>query len=276
MTRSVGIISTANCKSTGQANIARLRNWPASVLGHFTHVSNLLMLGFQGPVDSADLLVKGMRVQFRLGRQPFGHGAMTPFLLLAVPTSPAVHCKGTIWSSDEDRRPPHGVGGLKQTRAAVSGGHRDSVTPAAKPAATSSGVSPTRKHRPAWAGRRSSRALSSAFPPTPTRQELEKKRVEEAAQFCADPVSITWQDAVADRISDYAETTWERLKRSKGRRNCKALARLAAAVLKGKQKIHQFVGRSSGWIAGLWRADDFTRAFACDYLLARSDGQANS
>ena len=100
--------------------------------------------------------------------------------------------------------------------------------------------------------------------PTPTRRELEKKRVEEAARFCADSVSTTWQDAVADRISDYAEATWERLKRSRRRRNCKALARLAAAVLEGKQKIHQLVGRSSGWIAGLWGADDFTRAFAAD------------
>jgi hypothetical protein len=93
---------------------------------------------------------------------------------------------------------------------------------------------------------------------------LEKKRVEEAAEFCADSVSTTWQDAVADRISDYADTAWESLKRSRRRRNCKALARLAAAVLKGKQKIHQLVGRSSGWIAGLWGADDFTRAFAAD------------
>jgi hypothetical protein len=101
-------------------------------------------------------------------------------------------------------------------------------------------------------------------PPTPTRRELEKKRVEEAAEFCADSVSTTWQDAVADRISDYADTAWESLKRSRRRRNCKALARLAAAVLKGKQKIHQLVGRSSGWIAGLWGADDFTRAFAAD------------
>jgi hypothetical protein len=101
-------------------------------------------------------------------------------------------------------------------------------------------------------------------PPTPTRQELEKKRVEEAAEFCADSVSTAWQDAVADRIFDYAETTWERLKRSRRRRSCKALARLAATVLKGKQKIHQLVGRSSGWIAGLWGADDFTRSFAAD------------
>jgi hypothetical protein len=69
---------------------------------------------------------------------------------------------------------------------------------------------------------------------------------------------------VADRICDYAETTWERLKRSRRRRNCKALARLAAAVLKGKQQIHQLVGRSFGRIMGLFGADDFARAFAAE------------
>jgi hypothetical protein len=120
---------------------------------------------------------------------------------------------------------------------------------------------------PAVSARRPPRSAEPKHPrrpPTPTRRELEKKRVEEAAEFCADSVSTTWQDAVADRISDYADTAWESLKRSRRRRNCKALARLAAAVLKGKQKIHQLVGRSSGWIAGLWGADDFTRAFAAD------------
>lgn len=101
-------------------------------------------------------------------------------------------------------------------------------------------------------------------PTAPTRQELEQNRIEEAAKFCADSLSTTWQDALADRISDYAGTTWERLKRSRRRRNCKALARLAVAVLKGKQQIHQLVGRSFGWIAGLFGADDFTRSFAAE------------
>lgn len=68
--------------------------------------------------------------------------------------------------------------------------------------------------------------------PPPTRRELEKRRVEEAAKFRAYSLSITWQDTVADRIC--AVTTWECLKRSRRRRNCKVLARLAAAVLKGK------------------------------------------
>ena len=39
---------------------------------------------------------------------------------------------------------------------------------------------------------------------------------------------------------------------------------MAAAILEGKQKIHQLVGHSFGWIAGLFGADDFTRAFASE------------
>jgi hypothetical protein len=101
-------------------------------------------------------------------------------------------------------------------------------------------------------------------PPTPTPRELERKRVEEAARFCADSLSATWQDAVADRITDYAGTAWERLKRSRRKRNCKALARLAASILKARQQLHQLIGRSSGWIAGLFGADDFTRSFAAE------------
>lgn len=101
-------------------------------------------------------------------------------------------------------------------------------------------------------------------PPTPTQKELERKRVEEAARFCADSLSTSWQDAVADRISDYAGTTWERVKRSSHRRNCKALARLAAAILKARQQLHELIGRSSGWIAGRFGADAFTRAFAAE------------
>lgn len=101
-------------------------------------------------------------------------------------------------------------------------------------------------------------------PPTPTPRELERKRIEEAAEFCADSLSATWQDAVTDRICDYAGTAWGRLKRSRRKRNCKALARLAAAIMQGHQQIHQLVGRSVGWISGIFGAGDFTRAFAAE------------
>jgi hypothetical protein len=42
------------------------------------------------------------------------------------------------------------------------------------------------------------------------------------------------------------------------------LARLAAAILKARQQLHELIGRSSGWIAGRFGADAFTRAFAAE------------
>jgi hypothetical protein len=101
-------------------------------------------------------------------------------------------------------------------------------------------------------------------PPIPARKEVERTRVEEAARFCADSLSTTWEDAVADRLSDYAGAAWERLKRSSRRRNCKALARLAVAVLEGRRKLHELAGRSVGWLTGRLGAGDATRAFAAE------------
>jgi hypothetical protein len=49
-----------------------------------------------------------------------------------------------------------------------------------------------------------------------------------------------------------------------GRRNCKALARLAAAVLERRQKLHELAGRSFGWLTGRLGAGDVTRAFAAE------------
>lgn len=97
---------------------------------------------------------------------------------------------------------------------------------------------------------------------TPPRKELERARIQAAADFCADSLSASWQDAVADRIANYAPTTWKRLKRS--RRRCTALARLATSILEGKQKLHELLGRSAGWYAGLLGADDFAREFAAE------------
>ena len=44
--------------------------------------------------------------------------------------------------------------------------------------------------------------------PAPSRREQERERVKEAAQFCADSLSSGWQEAVADRATEYAQTTW--------------------------------------------------------------------
>jgi hypothetical protein len=66
---------------------------------------------------------------------------------------------------------------------------------------------------------------------------------------------------VADRITDYAQTTWERLSRSRRKRNCKVLARIARAVLEAKMQIHEAIGEASGWIARAVGAGDPASAF---------------
>jgi hypothetical protein len=71
-------------------------------------------------------------------------------------------------------------------------------------------------------------------PPPLSRRARERQRVREAAAFCADSLSDGWQEAVTARITDYAGSAWERLKRSHRRRNCKALARIARSILEAK------------------------------------------
>jgi hypothetical protein len=97
--------------------------------------------------------------------------------------------------------------------------------------------------------------------PPPPRWVQERERVEEAAVFCADSLSDSWQAAVADRVTGYAETTWERLSRSRRKRNCKALAQIARNILEAKTQIHRTIGKLFGWAIGAAGAGDPARAF---------------
>ena len=67
---------------------------------------------------------------------------------------------------------------------------------------------------------------------------------------------------MAGRATDYAQSTWERLARSRRKRNCKALARLARSILEGKAALHRAVGRIFGRLSVAMGADDAARAFA--------------
>lgn len=98
-------------------------------------------------------------------------------------------------------------------------------------------------------------------PPPPSRRERDRERVSETARFCADTLSSGWQDAVADRAMEYARSAWERLSRSRRKRNCKALARIARLILEAEKQLHQAVGKVSGWIAGAFGAGYAARAF---------------
>jgi hypothetical protein len=82
--------------------------------------------------------------------------------------------------------------------------------------------------------------------PPPSRDAQERERVKEAAVFCADSLSDGWQEAVANRITDYALSTWKRLSRFRRKRNCKELARMARETLKAKDQIHKLTGEVVG------------------------------
>lgn len=98
--------------------------------------------------------------------------------------------------------------------------------------------------------------------PPPSQSQRERRRVKEAAEFCADSLSAGWQTAVADRVTGYAESTWQKLVWSHRKRNCKALARIARSILEAKAALHKAVGRMFGWLSGAMGADDLARAFA--------------
>jgi hypothetical protein len=119
---------------------------------------------------------------------------------------------------------------------------------------------------PADFTRRSSASASSwqpadMSPAPPSRRAQERKRVQEAAEFCAGLLSDGWRGAVADQITDYAAATWQRLPRSRRKRACKALARVARSILQAKAQLHMAVGQIFGWAMAAAGADAEARAF---------------
>jgi hypothetical protein len=97
--------------------------------------------------------------------------------------------------------------------------------------------------------------------PVLTRGPWQRQRIREAAEYCADTLSEGWEEAVASRLSNYAESAWTRLAHSRRRRDCRALARIAAALLQGRLEIHRLVGQTSGFLTVRFGADEPVRAF---------------
>jgi hypothetical protein len=79
----------------------------------------------------------------------------------------------------------------------------------------------------------------------------EQDRVDRAVEFCADVVTDGWEDTIAGRAADcLTPRTWNRLFRGRRRRDCKALADLARAILAAKNRLHELIGRLAGWTTG--------------------------
>jgi hypothetical protein len=118
---------------------------------------------------------------------------------------------------------------------------------------------PPRLPKPRKTGSRQARSVSRSYaPPPPGRkpsvskaereEHRRQERVRKAAEYCADALSASWEDAVAERAAGYVSNeAWRQLLRGRRKRQCKALARAANDLLAGNQKIHTY----AGFIAGL-------------------------
>ena len=102
---------------------------------------------------------------------------------------------------------------------------------------------------PRYSGRAAVR-LATPASPTPRRVQ-ERKRVREAAVFCADSLSGSWEAAVADRISDYAQTSWQRLSVVPAETKLRGAGTHSPIDPGRKAQIHRLVGKLVGWAHAL-------------------------
>ncbi len=90
-----------------------------------------------------------------------------------------------------------------------------------------------------------------------------------AAAYCADAMTADALSVVELRAIDYVSTgTWDRIGRSWGARNCRALAEEARAILDGKRKVHRVVGYVVGRVVALVGGSRLAQALS-DEIAAR-------
>jgi len=98
----------------------------------------------------------------------------------------------------------------------------------------------------------------------PRLRSQERERVQAVADFCADVVADgSWEQEVADQLTDRTGDAWQRMIRSRRRRNCKKLAQMARTILKAKDQVRQIAAELAGQAANVagvrGAALDFTR-----------------
>jgi hypothetical protein len=72
-----------------------------------------------------------------------------------------------------------------------------------------------------------------------------------------------WPEAVADRATSYvSQATWDRLFQWRRTKRCKMLARIAAAFLEAKDKIHSILGSLASGLLAFLGGGDAAQAFA--------------
>lgn len=87
--------------------------------------------------------------------------------------------------------------------------------------------------------------------------------MEAAAGLFADALSGGAAAAVADRAATYvSDETWKLLVRKHRSRGCQDMARLARAILDGKERLHDVAARAAGGLFGLLGRPRIERVFA--------------
>jgi hypothetical protein len=75
-----------------------------------------------------------------------------------------------------------------------------------------------------------------------------QERLEKAVKVAREVATDGWQEAVADRATNYVtDRTWKKLFTARRSGLCKALAELAAETLATKKKLHGVVGWVAAW-----------------------------
>ncbi len=99
--------------------------------------------------------------------------------------------------------------------------------------------------------------------PRTTQATREQQRAEQAARLCLDVIENGGTAVIAERAADYvSDETWKTLIKRHRRRGCDDLAELARGILKGKDRLHEAVGRAASGLFGLLGRPRIERVFA--------------
>ena len=164
--------------------------------------------------------------------------------------------RGTVQRSARvKRRPPaRSLSDSKTGRRGSAGGTRPMAV--TRSHASTSQPSPVALHRS-----KSTQGTKRRSPDQLTPRQ--RRIVEEAARTCSDVLVQGWPEAVADRANTYVtEPTWRRLFKGRRKRSCRVLAKLAAAIIDGKTKLHDLVGSIAGRLASFLGAGPIEQQLA--------------
>ena len=91
--------------------------------------------------------------------------------------------------------------------------------------------------------------------------QSKERRVADAAEYCLSVVQDGFADATIEKASEYlSEETMKRLEREWSGEKCRALSKLAKAIIWLKSKLHEAVGDRVAWFYGLLRSSQLEGA----------------